>query len=121
MLSLTSHSNIDQSAIITYTIEGLPGSNESKAFMYEAENLSDFKKKLQAYDLMYANKPKTKEEYYKKKNTETTTKKDERRCYNCGEKNSHFSNECPSKDNVLNVMNLATKVHPVPLQKDESR
>lgn len=46
MLSLASHSNIDEAAIITYTIEGLPGSIESKAFMYEAQTIAQFKKKF---------------------------------------------------------------------------
>lgn len=51
MLSLAAHSDIDHAAIITYTIQGLPGSNEAKSFMYEADTIKQFKRKLQAYDL----------------------------------------------------------------------
>lgn len=97
MLALSSNSHIDKAAIITYTIEGLPGSMESKSFMFKAETISEFKRKLQAYDLMMSKKQKTKEELYQKNGEKLTTKKPgEIRCYNCGDK--HLSNECPSKD-----------------------
>lgn len=55
MLSLATHTNIDKAAIITYTIDGLPGSIESKSFMYEATTISVFKKKLQAHDSISKN------------------------------------------------------------------
>lgn len=46
MLSTAAQSDVDVAAIITYTINGLPGSNELKAHLYEAENLDEFKRKL---------------------------------------------------------------------------
>lgn len=88
MLSLASHTNIDKAAIITYTIEGLPGSIESKAFMYEAQTVGQFKKKLQAFELINS------KEFHQKK---TETNQEERKkCYNCGE--LHNTPECPNKE-----------------------
>lgn len=54
MLSIAAQANIDEEAIITYTINGLPGSREIKAHMFEADNLKAFKKKLDAYEIQYA-------------------------------------------------------------------
>lgn len=68
MLSLAAHSDIDHAAIITYTIEGLPGTLESKAFMYEAQTINEFKGKLRAYDLMNFKNNNTKSEYENKEN-----------------------------------------------------
>lgn len=95
MLSLASHSNIDHAAIITYTIEGLPGTTESKAFMYEAETISQFKKKLHAFEIMNAkfNKPKT--DYRQTKNE--MQQDEQRKCYNCGGLHNTF--DCPNKAN----------------------
>lgn len=49
MISIASRSDIDIAAVITYTINGLPGPPNIKAHIYEADNLKDFKKKLISY------------------------------------------------------------------------
>lgn len=51
MLSIATLTDIDIPAIITYTVNGLPGSTSMKSFMYEAEHLKEFKKKLLSYDI----------------------------------------------------------------------
>lgn len=92
MLSIAAHSDLDHAAVITYTIEGLPGSIEMKSFMFEAETINLFKKKLQAYDLIMKNTKTT--EF--KRNQEKTKDNNEvnPRCSNCGQ--FHSTSECPS-------------------------
>lgn len=48
MLSLGKKGNVDQEAIITYTIEGLLGSAAIKNCMYEANTIKAFKLKMEA-------------------------------------------------------------------------
>lgn len=56
-------SNLKNAAIITYSIEGLPGAVETKSFMYKATTISEFK---------YS---KNKEEFSKKKGEPSIQKK----------------------------------------------
>lgn len=51
MLAIAEHSDIEIEAIITYVIQGLPGSVSEKNYMYEATTLQEFKKNLTAYEL----------------------------------------------------------------------
>lgn len=99
MLSLGTKGNVDHSAIITYTIDGLPGPTITKNFMYEAKSIKEFKLKLQTFDLIqpklgrYNNK-KQNETYEEMKEKDTTIEED--RCKNCGNK-FHDSESCPDK------------------------
>lgn len=43
MLSIASVGGVDVAATITYTVDGLPGSTQSKKFMYEAKTIAEFK------------------------------------------------------------------------------
>lgn len=75
MLSIASQSDIDIAAIVV----------ESKAFMYEADNLADFKKKLLSYELLQT------------KPIESGSKITRDVCFNCGESGQHKSSQCPTR------------------------
>lgn len=65
--------------------------------MYEATTISEFKKKLIAYDLIYAKYSKNKEDFSKKQTDSSMQKKEiQTRCFNCGE--FHPTNDCPNKE-----------------------
>lgn len=83
MLEIGTQGNIEIQAIILYTINGLPGPPESKGFMYEAQNLKDFKQKLSSYEMQ---------------NFTTQQNKERKRlhCYNCGE--LHDTSTCPNRN-----------------------
>lgn len=91
MLSIAAQSDVDICAVITYTIDGLSGSIKSKSFMYEAENLNIFKKKLTSYEMIQGRMKEA------KSNEKTDDEKKKTVCYNCGE-DSHLSSNCPAKD-----------------------
>lgn len=100
MLAIASQTEVDTAAIISYTINGLPGPNHLKAYMYKADNLKDFKKKLRAYEIQYAmtRNDQVRNEQANKRNKEKTC--DEMRivrCHSCGDP-SHATDDCPSKD-----------------------
>lgn len=92
MLEIASESNVETRAVITYTIEGLPGTSQSKSHMFEADNLKEFKRKLEAFETEHQISNEN-----PKANKKETSKKDEKRkhCYNCGE--LHETSECPDK------------------------
>lgn len=85
MLSIASLGDVDMSATITYTIDGLPGSVQSKNFMYEASTLKDFKTKLKSYEIQQGRR------------LEPGPTGSSLRCLNCGGK-SHEKNDCPHKE-----------------------
>lgn len=98
MFALASQSDLDTAAIITYTINGLPGPNHLKAHMYEADNLKDFKRKLMAYEIQFAM---IKHEPSRGENNEIGKRKPDdkisiQRCFNCGDQ-SHSTPDCPDK------------------------
>lgn len=101
MLAIGSRGNVEHKAIITYTIDGLPGSTATKNFMYDARTIKDFKQKLETFELMQpkmTNQPKNiKNNDYQGKRDDKSKNDDEQRCRNCGDK-SHNSNSCPNKD-----------------------
>lgn len=91
MLAIAEESNIDVEAVITYTIQGLPGTPNMKNFMFEATTIKEFKKKLLSYEIQ-STASKTSDNEPKP----STKGKDERHhCYNCGE--LHQTTECPNK------------------------
>lgn len=92
MLSIASLTDIDIPAIITYTVNGLPGSTIMKSFMYEAENLKEFKKKLLSYDIQQGILKK--EQMFNEKTSEDNKK---HICFNCGDR-KHQAPFCPMKD-----------------------
>lgn len=81
MLSIATLTDIDIPAIITYTVNGLPGSTSMKSFMYEAENLKEFKNKLLSYDIQQGILKR--EQMFNEKTSEDNKK---HICFNCGDK-----------------------------------
>lgn len=49
-MEIASESEIDIKALITHVINGLPGSQSTKNYMYEAENIKQLKKKLESFE-----------------------------------------------------------------------
>lgn len=103
MLALASQANIDEAAVVTYIVDGLPGSATVKSFMYEAQTISELKRKMRTYELVQS-KSDAKSEA--RANERTNTKKEGKEkktlvrkshCYNCGD-TTHESVECPHKD-----------------------
>lgn len=43
MLSIATQGNVDIPAVITYTVDGLPGLSKEKHFLYEPETLKELK------------------------------------------------------------------------------
>lgn len=93
MLSLGAQANVEQAAIISYIIDGLPGSPELKTFLLGADEINEFKKKLQDYETLQS-------KLSLQKGSTSGRKEDQshrRKCYNCGEV-SHVGNDCPTKN-----------------------
>lgn len=92
MLSIGAKGNVDQTAIFTYTIDGLPGSPAVKSFMYEAKSIRDFKHKLESYELIMPkitsqnNSKIAKMNEIQEKNKEKAKALEQNRCKNCGSK-----------------------------------
>lgn len=89
MLSIAYLGDVDMAAVITYTIEGLPGLTQSKNFMYEATTLKEFKVKLRSYEILQGRSFET--------NESTETMGSNLRCSNCGSK-THNDDSCPHKE-----------------------
>lgn len=88
MLEIAAQSDIDVKAIITYVIQGLPGSTSMKNFMHDADNLKQFKRKLESYDNLQV-------DYY-----DMTNKQEKSNfrvhCINCGQQ--HDTTTCPHRE-----------------------
>lgn len=84
MLNIGQQGNVEIRAVLTHCTNGLPGSPQSKAILYEANTLHEYKQKLQAHELQQnQSHGHSKKNYDKSKSTETP-KADIRRCNNCG-------------------------------------
>lgn len=96
MLSTAAQSDVDVAAIITYTINELPGSNELKAHLYEAGNLDEFERKLRAYEIQFAMTKGEKRHDYVKKDSKKEGKRERGPIWLivC----SHLFPDCPSKN-----------------------
>lgn len=97
ILALGAQDNIDIPAIITHTINGLPGPIHTKAFLYDSSTLKDFKKKLCAFELNQNQNQSSfrkNDENFEKKPTENSRIV---RCRNCGSK-FHQTDSCFQKD-----------------------
>lgn len=100
MLSIAAQTDIDTAAIITHTINGLPGPSSLKCHMYEAKDLRSFKDKLLAYEIQYAmtkNDQKKGDPDNRRNKEKSINGTRQPRCYNCGD-TSHDTPSCPSKD-----------------------
>lgn len=97
MLAIASQSDMDVGAIITFTVDGLPGTPESKAFMYHTRTLDEFKEKLLGYELVQTRVGDQNEKTERR--VQSNRKEENERkiyCYQCGS-NSHLVPNCPNK------------------------
>lgn len=116
MMALANQANIDEVAVITYVVDGLPGSDELKASMYEAETFSELKKKLHVYVMLQKKqnskyskqefKPRFKRNDYNPdkdkcddatKNVPDESRRQRGPCFKCG-KYGHISRFCSSEE-----------------------
>lgn len=110
MIKTGKQGEVDDAAIIAYTVDGLPGSSESKAFMYDASDFSEFKRKLQSYELLQSNlltsKANTEQPIGKSVLPETTPEGPKRgpKCFLCGQF-GHVKSDC-SKNTGTKTMNI---------------
>lgn len=95
MMTLAAQAEVDDTAVISYVVGGLPGSIELKASMYEANSISELKRKLENYEMLLE----------KQQNMRCTRQKDNKsrpiqsrqrtrglKCFRCGS----VIRECPS-------------------------
>lgn len=105
MMALAAQAEVDEAAVVAYVSDGLPGSMELKAFMYEAESIERFKLKLKSYDMLQARQqdpkvPRQKESrQLKPKFSKPRFQTEERKmtCFVCGD-STHKIADCPHKD-----------------------
>lgn len=113
MMEIASHANVELEATIQYIIDGIQGEPVNKSVLYGATNIQELRKKLIQYEAMKdATNQRLKTQPLKStrdmtkqavKNStrgprnQMTKAQDEKRCYNCGEKN-HLSMSCPLKE-----------------------
>lgn len=90
MLEIGTPANIDLQSIILYVVNGLPGTSQSKGYMYEAQNLKDFKQKLLSYEIQ---NQAHNQSHSNKLDQESRGKRIH--CYNCGDK--HDTSTCPNR------------------------
>lgn len=81
MMSIASRSKLESAALIHHIVNGLPGQEHSKAYLFDNKNMKEFKKKLEIF-----------QQQHEKSQIATTT-----RCGNCGE-NTHKTSSCPRKN-----------------------
>lgn len=103
MMEIASHADLETEAKIQYIIDGIQDEPVNKTVLYGAQNIKELRKKLTQYEAMKnAVNQKSKSQSYKPTKDATKgpggqgTKTDEKRCYNCGEKN-HMGASCPLK------------------------
>lgn len=87
MLAIGAQGNLDIPAIITHTINGLPGSPQMKSFLFDCQTLKDFKRKLSALDLQLAQSTQFQKQFDEnssKKEDHTAENSSNNRCKNCG-------------------------------------
>jgi len=98
MLEIASRAKMETSAIIQYIIDDIIDDEANKVILYGAISISELKRKFDLYETV-----KSRSKYHietderKKKSARADDKKEEKRCYNCGDKN-HLSAACPTKE-----------------------
>lgn len=105
MMEIASHAEIEIEAKIQYIIDGIPDDPINKTILYGAQDIRQLRKKLTQYESMRGlvnqrSKPqgsKPSKDTTKGPRDQGTRTRDEKRCYNCGEKN-HLGAKCPLKE-----------------------
>lgn len=120
MIKIARQAEVDDAAIISYVADGLPGSPESKGFLYDADDITEFKRKLLSYELLQSKMSnfKTKMEIYRgeTRKVEEPSDDDKRgrrpRCYDCGQF-GHVRSDClKGKPTSTAQMNIIQQVQP---------
>lgn len=98
MLELGSQGCVDVRAILTHTINGIPGPAHMKTFLFDAKNVREFEDKLKSFEVqqnqMQLNQPQQNTRRHEDRGAKNETKD---RCFNCGDK-SHDKESCPNRD-----------------------
>jgi hypothetical protein len=111
MKELASRGNVEDNALIQYTIDGITDDTSNKIILYGANNLKEFKRKLQIFESLRENsmkmfktkkEPEIKEEVMKKQDMKYKKEEGKQiRCFNCGLK-GHRSTDCKFKEKGTN-------------------
>jgi hypothetical protein len=107
MKELVSRGNVEDNGLIQYTIDGITDDTSNKIILYGANNLKEFKRKLQIFESLRENsmkmfktkkEPDIKEEVMKKQDMKYKKEKGKQiHCFNCGLK-GHRSTDCKFKE-----------------------
>lgn len=123
MLSIGSSGNVDHAAIITYTIDGLPGSPATKIFYVRSQNDQRFQAETSNIDLIQpkftpqqSNKN-TKSNEQQEKSKEKSKIQGTSRCKNCGSK-LHNAESCPNKENWFSTLHQLINARPPSVPHD---
>ena len=95
---LASRGNIDDEALMQYVINGIQGESTSKAVLYGATSLAEFRKKLQVFSAISNSQSQTRNDVQKKPidgKTDAKTVGTRVKCFNCA-KQGHYASECRS-------------------------
>lgn len=98
MMEIASRTKLEISAVIQYIIDGIADDEVNKFVLYGAKSISDLKRKLDVYEMMKNKSKHSKTDDRKRKFVRAENDKpNDKRCYNCGNKN-HLSAVCPVKE-----------------------
>lgn len=86
MLSIAAQTEIDEPAIITHVVNGLSGTTDGKAHMYEARTIRQLKSKLASYEVQQS----------QRNTSESQKKPNALHCFNCGD--NHPVSEYPTRE-----------------------
>lgn len=92
MLELGSQGGLDVQAILTHTINGIPGPSHLKSFLFDARDLQEFKRKLRSFEVQL-NQLQQNNKENDEQNQRNKCRND--RCPNCGD-TSHSRETCPN-------------------------
>ncbi|XP_055387616.1 uncharacterized protein K02A2.6-like [Condylostylus longicornis] len=101
MVDIASQTNIDESSVVSYIIDGIKDLSGNKMILFGANTISELKEKLLVYEKISKSEISRhiadKKPNMKSKNDNNSYKKVARYCFNCGSNDHEFHN-CPHKD-----------------------
>lgn len=111
---------LDDVSMIRHIAEGITNDKITKLSFYGAKTIEDLQDRVEAYEALLANHPKT--EHHQRDNKRDNNKKNDtkhngqrkdyknERCYNCGE-TGHNRNDCPAKEKGKKCYNCSSFGH----------